>query len=181
MYLFKSYNLLEGSKTALRLNWGALVLFILLLATAWVLTDRLQVSIKHLTFATDALLFFGGYLGVTLLHEAVHALFFKAFAPGKKLVRGVKNGFSHVTSPKSRYTKGQFIWITLAPFVLLSMIGGVLMAVFGVYFWLGLLLITHGASCIGDFYLGWRLRKAPKTVMIEATSQGIDLYLPQVK
>lgn len=179
--LFKSYELLEGSKTALRLNWGALIIFLLLLVAAWIVTDRLQMPIKHLAFTADSLLFFGGYLASAALHEGLHGAFFKLFAPERKLHSGVKNGFAHIISPGSRFSKSQFIWIAAAPFVLLTLLGAVTMAFTGVYFWLGLLLITHAASCVGDFYWIWRVGGAPKDVRVEATEQGLALYLPQEK
>lgn len=181
MKLFQSYELLETSKLSHQLNSWSLAVFIALLVGASVLVDLCQISVVHFAFMQDALCFFGGYLAIALAHEGVHGGFFKLFAPEKKVVFRRKRGLSYATSPGSYFSKRQYGLITLAPFLLLTLTGVCFLALVGAYFWAGLLLITHTASCVGDFYWLSLVLRGPKNAMVKDTVTGLALYLPVEK
>ena len=76
---------------------------------------------------------------------------------------------------------GGYLAITLAPFLLLTLTGVCFLALVGAYFWAGLLLITHTASCVGDFYWLSLVLRGPKNAMVKDTVTGLALYLPVEK
>lgn len=181
MNLFQSYYLLENSKLSHHLNIWSIVVFAVLLAGCTAFVDWRQIQVLHFDFIQDALLFFGGYLGTTLAHEGIHATFFKLFAPKVPVSFSWKRGLSYATSSGSYFSKRQYGLIAMAPFLLLTLFGGLYLVFAGAYFWAGLLLITHTATCVGDFYWLSLLVKAPKNVLVADTATGMDLYLPTEK
>ena len=135
--------------------------------------DEVQFTITGL----ELLVFLLTMVATLMIHELIHGLFFKVFAPD----RPVKYGFHwyalSATSPGTKYSKGKFLWIGIAPFVFIT-IG------LSVLFGLGFLTIPsyiflasmHTAGCIGDFYFCILLLLAPKGILIEDTGVGMVFY-----
>ena len=135
--------------------------------------DEVQFTIT----GPDILVFLLTMVATLFIHELIHGLFFKAFAPD----RPVKYGFHwyalSATSPGTKYSKGKFLWIGIAPFIFITIGLSVLFA-------LGFLTIPsyifltsmHTAGCIGDFYFCILLLFAPKGILIEDTGVGMVFY-----
>ena len=68
----------------------------------------------------EILFFLLAMVATLVIHELIHGLFFKVFAPD----RPVKYGFHwyalSASSPGTKYSKGKFLWIGMAPFVLIT-------------------------------------------------------------
>lgn len=112
-----------------------------------------------------------------VVHELIHGLFFKLFSPEGKVKFGFKNGMAYATSPGSRYSRGKFAWISVAPFVLISL-GLTISYVAGILPGSNYVFVAaiHGACCVGDFYWVYLILRAPKDSLIEDTEVGIDFY-----
>jgi len=175
--LIREINLLEDKKLIWLLNVAAIVLFFgfLLLfsgVTFWHSASMYQ-SFNFWTLILGLGLFFV----LIIIHELIHALFFKMFQPTKKVKFGFKNGMAYATSPHSYYKKYQFIIICLAPFVLLTsgLVVLYLMNLLSASLFI-FLASMHASGCVGDFYFTYLILRAPKNSWIEDTEQGINFY-----
>lgn len=177
MELIKSLNLMENKKLILRLNIASIPLTVLFFAffaaIAFYTGASFSLDIAPLTF----LLYFVAYFGLIIIHELIHGIFFKIFHKEGKVKFGFKNGLAYATSPHSFYTRTQFAWISLSPFLFITL------ALFAFYYsgWLSATAFIvvgslHAASCIGDFYWVYLIIRAPRQCLVEDTEQGINFY-----
>ncbi|HEL2000707.1 TPA: DUF3267 domain-containing protein [Streptococcus suis] len=116
-----------------------------------------------------------------VVHEAIHGLFFKIFCPDNPVKYGFnwKSGMAYATSPGSLYNRMQMLVISLAPFVVISLVLTMLVG-FGMmnttlYF---MLATMHGATCAGDFYYAYLLlvKFAKENIAVEDTETGLIIY-----
>lgn len=178
MRLVKEFNLIENKKVILWLNIASLPLlvFFAVLFTALALSFG---TFEANEFSLWTFLIIGAsLLGLIVVHELIHGLFFKLFAPEGKEKFGFKNGMAYATSPHSFYNRPQFSWIVLAPFVLITL-GLFLLNRIG---WISgfsfvFLASFHAAACVGDFYWIYLVMRAPKNSYIEDTEKGINFYV----
>ncbi|MGO2082307.1 DUF3267 domain-containing protein [Vagococcus sp.] len=180
MKLYRSLNLLDNEKLIKKLNLWSLALtvlfFLLFIALAVFLKPSFtfNYSLRQLFFILILL------VGFVLLHEVIHAFFFKWFNPKGKVRFGFKSGMAYATSPGSLYRKNPFLVIVLAPFVVITLLLVILL-------WMNVLSpevfiiigTFHSSACIGDFYYVYLLLRLPKDVQVEDTSVGIDFYFPE--
>lgn len=179
--LSKEINLLEDNKLALKLNIHALIalLFFILffIGTSIWITPINQYSFWDNLGFIRPILFIGVFFLIIVIHELIHGLFMKLFNKKGKVIFGFKNGMAYAASPGSLYSRGQFFWISLSPFTLITT------ALFLLYYFGGIshslfisLAAIHASSCIGDFYWGLLIIKATKFSLIEDTDVGIKIY-----
>ena len=121
------------------------------------------------------------YFLLIAVHEAIHGIFFKVFCPENPVKYGFKwkSGMAYATSPGSLYNRVQMLVISLAPFVVISLVLTML-AGFGMmnttlYF---MLATMHAASCAGDFYYTYLLlvKFAKGNIAVEDTETGLIIY-----
>lgn len=177
MKLMKEVNIIEDKKMIWRLNVASVILMIIF----FVLFQSLARFINNNAAAEETIaeLFFGSLamIGLLVLHELIHGVFFKVFNPKQKVKFGFKNGMAYATSPNSYYPKNQYLWIAAAPFVVITLLLVVLFAVnFLSEFLFVLLASIHAAGCVGDFYYLYLLSKYPKDIQVKDTEKGIELY-----
>ena len=185
LHKIKEFNISKSKLTLILLNLLGLGLFILSVPIFSKLAGLLmglrfgQIpdEVQFTITGPDILVFLLTMVATLFIHELIHGLFFKAFAPD----RPVKYGFHwyalSATSPGTKYSKGKFLWIGIAPFVFITLgLSGL--------FALGFLTIPsyiflasmHTAGCIGDFYFCILLLLAPKGILVEDTGVGMVFY-----
>ncbi|MFZ2570846.1 MAG: DUF3267 domain-containing protein [Streptococcus suis] len=121
------------------------------------------------------------YFLLIAVHEAIHGIFFKVFCPENPVKFGFKwkSGMAYATSPGSLYNRMQMLVISLAPFVVISlvltMVTGLGMMNTFLYF---MLATMHAASCAGDFYYTYLLlvKFAKGNIAVEDTETGLIIY-----
>lgn len=125
---YKEINLSRNKFVLLFLNlFGLGLLFISLplfsKLAGFIMELRLGVVPEKVVFTItveEILFFLLAIVATSLIHELIHGLFFKVFAPD----RPVKYDFHwyalSASSPGTKYSKGKFIWIGMAPFVLIT-------------------------------------------------------------
>ncbi|MBL1226130.1 DUF3267 domain-containing protein [Enterococcus sp. BWR-S5] len=177
MELIKKIDLIDNKALVRRLEKLSIpvtLVFLLVFSGIGMLIGDIQT--KGVT--TSGVIIMGvGLIGSILIHELIHGLFFKLFNLKGKVIFGFKQGVAYAASPDSIYSKEAFIWISLAPFVLIT---------FGLIVALGLYIVTpfvfvvlssfHGAACIGDFYWVYLVLTAPKDAVVKDTKEGIAFY-----
>lgn len=178
MKLIKEVDIINNKKAVVLLNLAAIPLVFLFgyLFQAIAFANKsiptsLEIKVSTL-FAIVIILFLS-----IILHELIHALFFKIFNWSGNVKFGFKKGMAYATSPQSYYTKNKFSIITISPFVIITIL---------LYFLLTLQILSpyqfillasiHAAGCIGDFYWIFLIIKSPKGSLIEDTEKGINFY-----
>lgn len=132
------------------------------------------------TFEYDLLRYFCFILFTIVyivLHELVHAIFFKL--GNKYKVKFQFHGFAASASvPGVLYQKIHFLIITIAPFVVFSFVLLPLLILIGDYwfFVLYLILVVHVSGCAGDFYVFYRLLSMPKKILVEDRGIVMNVY-----
>ncbi|MFE4105580.1 DUF3267 domain-containing protein [Almyronema epifaneia] len=181
-------DLSKDLRLAIALNLLGIVLFFgCLLFFLWltaVLRQQVQ-SAGELTVRLDAsnsLLVLVGMVGLIfasiVLHELVHALFFWLFTR-QRAVFGFKGLYAFAAAPRWYIPRNQHLVITVAPLLLISLLGIGLIPLVAEK-WLPpllLILISNAAGAIGDIVtLTWLLSK-PASAYINDYGDGFHLYL----
>lgn len=143
--------------------------------SALLLPEGISESLGGFSIFVNVLLVVIVFLIIVVLHEAIHGLFFKIFAPEHKVNFGFKSGMAYASSPGSVFTRLQFTIIILAPFVVITtlLIAMMFLLPHGSYQYF---LILHTGACIGDFYYVYLVLKNPHLKYCEDTSVGMSLY-----
>ncbi|MDX8046777.1 DUF3267 domain-containing protein [Gracilibacillus sp. S3-1-1] len=171
--LIEEINILVNRKLIVWLNVWAVVIFLVLLAGSLFLPIEGTVAFT----LVNLLLFFISLMVIIMLHEWIHGIFFKMFAPKSKVKYGFKSGMLYAANPGAKYNKKQFTLIAIMPFVLITLLTCVLFSFPVNKIALYLLFAIHTSGCVGDFYYCYKLWKNRKrSVLIEDTTVGISIF-----
>lgn len=111
------------------------------------------------------------------VHELVHGLFFKLFAPrGTKIEYGYKNGTIYATAPGVRFSRTRFIIIVLAPFVVLTLVYIAIGLTWNIPLTAYLCFATHTTGCVGDFFYVREIMADRRISVCEDTDTGVRFY-----
>ena len=110
------------------------------------------------------------------LHEGVHAVFFKLFAPrGSRVTFGAnwQCAMIYACAEGIVYTRRQYLIVSLAPTVLVTALlvaigwaGGYTLACYVV-------AVVHLTGCTGDWFYSWRILRDHQVLACEDTSWGV--------
>ena len=110
------------------------------------------------------------------LHEGVHAVFFKLFAPrGSRVTFGAnwQCAMIYACAEGIVYTRRQYLIVSLAPTVLVTALlvaigwaGGYTLACYVV-------AVVHLTGCTGDWFYSWRILRDRRILACEDTSWGV--------
>ncbi|GAB3059766.1 DUF3267 domain-containing protein [Salinicoccus sesuvii] len=176
------FNIFEDEVAMRRLNILASIItlpaFFLFLMIDVLSTQNINsvlVGMEQLGIIGAILMIMAIMFAVITVHEAIHGIFFKIFAPNGQVKFGYKAGLFYATAPGSIFTKKQFSVIILMPFVLITVMLIVLVFTVphGIYKYL---LALHTGACAGDFYFVYLLYKYRNMEYVEDTDVGMTLY-----
>lgn len=185
MEILKEINITKDKKLAIWLNIISLPTFFLFSYLFYLLGLKIQhPTIENVTYTIHLgklFLFVLAILAVVIIHELIHAFFFKLFKPKSKVKFGInwKLGAAYATCPKVTYDRRQMIVISLAPFIIwsltLTILFGMNLLSFPAYVGIASL---HATGCIGDFYYAYLLgiKYARKKILAEDTAVGLIIY-----
>lgn len=181
---YKEINLTKDKKRLVLINLLALILLFLgfwffsyLGALIKGLPDRVSA-----TFGLETiLLYLVAFVLLLFIHEGIHGYFFKRFAPGRPVKYRFHGYALSASSPETKYSKGKFIWIGLAPFVLITISLSLAFLSSGISFLAYVFLASfHTSGCVGDFYFTYLLLKEPADILVEDTGDGMIFYKEEV-
>ncbi len=166
-------NISVDRKLLILLNIWSVVLFLMLTVSGLFISSGGSISI---TFS-GLFIFFIILVITSCLHECIHGIFFKIFAPRTKVQYGFKSGLLYAANPGMRYTKQQFTMITIMPFVVITFLI-CLSLIFPIHRMpIYMLFVIHTSGCVGDFYYCYKLwRNNNRSILIEDTAEGIKIY-----
>lgn len=114
-----------------------------------------------------------------IIHELTHGLFYKSFTK-EKLKFGLKLTCAYCGVPTIYMKKIPMIITALAPFVIYSLIGVVLMIVVPynvIFLAIDILFSAYVAGCVGDIYISFLLIKYPKETLVNDTGAKQTFYI----
>ncbi|WP_292468513.1 DUF3267 domain-containing protein [Methanolobus sp.] len=119
------------------------------------------------------------FLGTMVLHELIHGVFMSRY--GGKPRYGV--GIAHFilpyfyTTTKTVFPRNQFIVISIAPFILISLVGIGLMAAFPLIAnWVFIPFVANASGAVGDLWVTRNVLRYPKHVLLEDQKTGLIIY-----
>jgi hypothetical protein len=104
-----------------------------------------------------------------VLHEAVHALAFKAFGGRPRFGAGATWGmpYLYASAPGQRFTRDRFLVIGLAPLVVLDLVGLLLMAPGTTAFFGAAVVVINTSAAVGDIWFAAVLAQSPRWIEVE--------------
>lgn len=184
-----SIDLAENKRLALGLTLAAFLLFFffVLFFTAWAAMLRynveegemeLHLTSDHLWWALVVAV--AVVVLVVIVHEFVHALFFRIFT-GEWAKLGVKGWYAYAAAPDWYIPRNLHIVTLLAPLVIISLTGMIVMLFVPLALLWGVLLflVVNAAGAIGDIVTaGWLLTK-PRDAYVNDYGDGWAVYTAQ--
>lgn len=183
-----SFDLRNNPQKLLQLN---ILGFILFAVSAW-LFSALLYALRPEEARFGLVLGFSGLGGIVqailaivvvtalmiVLHEAVHGVCFWIFTRTMP-VFAFMGLYAYAAAPTWYLPKAQYLLVALAPLVVLSLLGVVLMLVMptGGFIILLLFLVSNASGAVGDLWVaGWLLRQ-PYSCYANDRGDAVTLYL----
>jgi hypothetical protein len=189
--LIHKLDLNKNIKLAIGLNLANLLLFVvfgvffywlLLQARPGLLNEESFLSFSLFTsdsVFTQFLVIALVYLGMIVLHEAVHGLFFWIFTKDRPEF-GFRGMYAYAGAPDWYLAKRPYLLVGLAPLVLISLAGFIAM-LFVPQSWVFpiLLFITLNASgAVGDIYAFFWILPKPEGILVQDFGDRMCIYGP---
>ena len=117
-----------------------------------------------------------GTFAALAVHEGVHAVFFRLFAPRDAHVTfGInwKTAMAYTCADGIVYERRHYLVVSLAPTVAVTAILVSFGAASGFPFTCLLVASLHLTGCVGDWYYSWRIARNPEILWCEDTSWGV--------
>ncbi|MCU0490178.1 MAG: DUF3267 domain-containing protein [Chloroflexaceae bacterium] len=167
---------------ALGLNLAAVGLFVLLGWLALRLLPLLRPDVAELggTLGLELFVLLALVLaGQVVLHELMHGLFFWLFSRARPHF-GFKGWYAYAAAPGWFFPRGQFLVIGLAPLVLITLLGLLLVLVLpGPWLPLPLLVVVmNGAGSVGDLVAAVWLLRQPSSALFQDNGAAMVSYQP---
>jgi hypothetical protein len=112
-----------------------------------------------------------------VLHELVHGAFFWLFSRSRPKF-GFRAGYAYAAAPGWFFPRSQYLVIGLAPFVLLSLVGMILVTFVPIR-WLAVILvgmIANASGSVGDLWIITLVLRERRKIVIEDLGDGMNFY-----
>jgi len=179
---YRKIDLSKDRKLLIALNGGSVLLFFfsgwLILNLAAILRPALFLNQFEFT-PLGICLFLGAYSLMIVIHELIHGFFFWLFTKEKPSF-GFKFLCAYAAAPNWYIPRKPYLVITLAPFVLITFIGLILLPVVPMLFLLPLcsIIAANLAGSIGDLFVFCWLLKQPSSLIVQDFGDAMTIYLP---
>ena len=181
-YVFAGEIDVQNRRVILALNLIGLALLFVFGWLFWQLasavrTEPLSSDLSSLWARLEPLWLLLGIVGVFILHELIHGLFFWLFT-GDRPRFGVHIFYAYAAAPDWYLPRNRFIIVGIAPFILITIAGLVLLPAIAPQAVTELLIIltVNAAGSVGDLLVvGWLLSQ-PRTTLINDMGQKITFY-----
>ena len=165
---------MNGASVPLFFLFGGLFLAYFLLIRPDIWTGMLATSNTDLL---SLIVLIAVFAAMIVVHELVHGVFFWIFTRSRP-VFGLRGWYAFAAAPGWFLPRGQYLIITLAPFVTLSLLGMLLMAILPVMTAATALIMTafNATSSVGDLWIAFRLVGQRRPVIVEDLGDGVNFY-----
>jgi hypothetical protein len=121
----------------------------------------------------------GIYAAVIVLHEAAHGVFIAWFTRSRP-VFAFRGYYAYAAAPGWYFPRGQYMLVSLAPLVLLSLLGLIVLAFVPAGWFLAVIsfIAFNGSGAVGDLAVFLWLLRQPSTCLAYDVGEAVTLYLP---
>lgn len=176
-------------RTLLRMNLAGLLLLIFSgwLFTALALRLRPRETAAALSFEFEGaglIAAVGGVLLLTalmlVLHEAIHGLGFW-LATGSRPRFGLGRGYAYAAAPEWYLPRSRYLWIGLAPLLVISALGIALIALGPPELIVPALLVAvmNASGAVGDLWVAYLLLRQPGEMLANDRGDEVRFYAKQ--
>jgi len=125
----------------------------------------------------DLLFLIIGFVVFIVLHELVHGAFFWIYSRSRPKF-GFRGGYAYAAAPGWFFPRRQYLIIALAPFVLLSILGMVLVAVVPTAALAAILfgMVANASGAVGDMWIAFMIIRERRNIVIEDLGDGFNFY-----
>ncbi|WP_026867221.1 MULTISPECIES: DUF3267 domain-containing protein [Jeotgalicoccus] len=178
-------NIFQDKKALKHISWIQIISAILAFIICYLIEGLIihpigsaLIGNERFGLAVAVLIIIALFIGIIIVHESIHGLFFKLFNPSAKVNFGFKAGMAYATSPGTVYTRLQFLIIILMPFLIITTIMVIMMftlpnPAYKYY------IAIHAGACAGDFYYAYLILKHKHLKYAIDTEVGMSLYESQ--
>jgi hypothetical protein len=181
--LVYSLDLLNNRRAFWLLQIPGTLAFILFgfLLILW--TDQLRTDLYQLYSHGLVVTLWGAFsllLSATVtigLHELVHGIFFWLYSRSRPLF-GLRGGYAFAAAPGWFFPRRQYLIVALAPLVLLTVVGMLLLLIVPAGA-LGAILFgvtVNISGAVGDMWIALQVLRQRGQIMIEDTGDGINIF-----
>jgi hypothetical protein len=146
--------------------------------TIWLRPDFSRVLRAGVEIHLAAFLVLIGSVVISIvLHELVHGVFFWLFSRSRPRF-GFRGGYAYAAAPGWFFPRRQYLVIGLAPFVVLSVMGMILV-IFAPLEGLAVLLmamIANAAGSVGDLWIVFLAIRLRRNIIVEDLGDGMNFY-----
>jgi hypothetical protein len=134
-------------------------------------------AISSVNVLWGLLLLLGIAVGQMVVHELIHGAFFWLFTRSRPTF-GFRGWYAYAAAPGWFFPPWQYLVIGLAPIVLLSVLGMILLAVLpgGALLAALFAVVANAASSVGDLWVTFRLGREHRPVAVEDLGDGVNFY-----
>jgi hypothetical protein len=183
--LVYSLNLLKNKRVFWLLQIPALFGFFIfgflfLMWTIWLRPGLRQTFSAGLKITLlDLLVFIISLVVFLVLHELIHGAFFWIYSRSRPRF-GLRSGYAYAAAPGWYFPRRQYLVIALAPFLLLSILGMILLRVVPVGMLAAILFgtVTNAAGAVGDIWIAILILRERRSIVIEDLGDGFNFYAP---
>jgi hypothetical protein len=181
--LIYSLNLKQNKVAMWGMNLGSVLLLFLF---GWlflvyvqqirpgILAEVVLLSFNPLYFVISLIAVFAAMI---VLHELIHGIFFYFFS--RQLPKfGLRGWYAFASAPGWFFPRRQYLVISLAPIICISMLGMILLAILPAEAMVLILfaVIINAASSIGDLWITLKLAFERRSVAVEDVGDGMYFY-----
>jgi hypothetical protein len=176
-----SVDLLKDKKMLLMINLLSLLMLLPVALVYYLIikyTDKVLIIEGTITELWKYIVFIISMVLYIIIHELIHAVFFK-LATKEKVKFRFHGIMASASVPGIYFYKKPYLIVGLAPAVIMSIV----LIIPGFFLdGIDLLLLTmifavHFSGCVGDFYISLKLLKYPRETLIEDTGTGMKFYI----
>ena len=114
---------------------------------------------------------------VILAHELVHGAFFWIYSRSRP-VFGLRSGYAFAAAPGWFFPPRQYLVIALAPLILLSVLGMLLVAILpaGALALALFGMVVNASGAVGDLWIAFKVIRERRPIVIEDLGDGMNFY-----
>lgn len=116
-----------------------------------------------------------------LLHELIHGLAMKRYGASPRYGVKITLLALYATAPGYAFTRDQFVYVALAPLVIITLLTGTGIVLAGgtaVPFYLAICATLNAAGASGDLYMTYLVRRYPPHAYVIDEADGIRIFMP---
>ena len=119
------------------------------------------------------------FIGTLVLHELIHGVFMSKYGGKPRYGAGIAHfilPYFYATT-KTVFPRNQFIVISIAPLVAISLVVIGIMAVFpSIAHWMFIPFVMNASGAVGDLWVTRNVLRYPKHVLLEDRKTGLIIY-----